>query len=251
MNHVAFDACDIQRLQHAVDYAHHASKSPLETLLPPWIPGHLKREIKSRCTVSHCATLLFPASEDSALEYFKGNGWRAAATIPSVLVKRRLVARHLLPQDAEILVTRLCVTDDPGPEVEVFLFPRCSPGYSSDVSDEERVHGFENHVGLFLGGPEPAVLASLADGLEAVGGMLFEGSAHNPHENTTMLYFAPSARVARVRRRFPRWELQCSGDLSAVAQARAVRADELELAYNALRENSSSGLLAQRASMAV
>ncbi|MET9801094.1 hypothetical protein [Streptomyces sp. NPDC006368] len=242
MNHVAFDACDIQRLQHAVDYAHHASKSSLETLLPSWMPGALKREIKSQCMVSHCATLLFPTSEQSAMEYFRENGWRAADVIPSVLVKRRLVERHGLPDDVRILVTRLRVTKNTGPQVEIFLFPRSSPGYRPEVVDEERAHGFENHVGLFLDRPRPAALASLADRMETLGGMVYEGSAHNPHENTTMLYFAPGARVARVRRRFPRWELQCAGDLTAVADARTVRVEEVQRAYAALRMNSTSAV---------
>ncbi|MFI6103124.1 hypothetical protein [Streptomyces sp. NPDC051310] len=240
MNHVAFDACDIQRLQHAVDYAHHASRSSVETLLPPWMPGALKREIKSQCIIGHCATLLFPASEESAMEHFRENGWQAAETIPSVLVKRRLVERHGLPADARILVTRLQATRNPAPQVEIFLFPRNSPGYRPDVADEERAHGFENHVGLFLDRPRPDALAALADRLETVGEMVYEGSAHNPHENTTMLYFAPSARAARVRRRFPRWELQCAGDLTEVADARPVRTEEVERAYAALRANSAS-----------
>ncbi|MEU0271993.1 hypothetical protein [Streptomyces sp. NPDC006307] len=155
-------------------------------------------------------------------------------------MRRRLVERHALPEDARILVTRLSATANPGPQVEIFLFPRSSPGYRPEVADEERAHGFENHVGLFLDQPEPAALAALADRLEGAGSMVYEGSAHNPHENTTMLYFAPSARVARVRRRFPRWELQCAGDLTAVAEARPVRADAVERAYAALRENSAS-----------
>ncbi|MEU7278571.1 hypothetical protein AB0A69_07245 [Streptomyces sp. NPDC045431] len=132
------------------------------------------------------------------------------------------------------------MTTNPGPQVEIFLFPRSSPGYRPEVAEEERAHGFENHVGLFLEQPQPAALAALADRLEGAGSMVYEGSAHNPHENTTMLYFAPSARVARVRRRFPRWELQCAGDLTAVAEGRPVRADAVERAYAALRENSAT-----------
>ncbi|MFE9258278.1 hypothetical protein [Streptomyces sp. NPDC006879] len=245
MNHVTFDACDIQRLQHAVDYAHHACGSSLETLLPPWLPDDLKEEISATCLVSHCATLLFPASVDSALDYFKQNEWYASAAIPSVLVKRRLTERHGLPPDVDIRVTRLDVTTgcEPGPEVEVFLFPRCSPGYSTTISDSERVHGFENHVGLLLGDPGGGLLAHLANRLESDGQLVYEGSAHNPHENTTMLYFAPSSRVAGARRRFARWELQCPGDLSAQAARRPVRSHELVRAYAALQANSLSGAL--------
>ncbi|PZT71273.1 hypothetical protein DN402_04310 [Streptomyces sp. SW4] len=73
--------------------------------------------------------------------------------------------------------------------------------------------------------------------------MVYEGFAHNPHENTTMLYFTPGDRVARMRRRFPRWELQCAGDLSAVARARPVREAEVERSYAALRANSASAAL--------
>ncbi|MFV0132074.1 hypothetical protein ACLGIH_02190 [Streptomyces sp. HMX87] len=179
------------------------------------------------------------------MEHFRENGWQATATIPSVLVKRRLVERHGLPDDARILVTRLSVTPNPGPQVEIFLFPRTSPGYRPGVADAERTHGFENHVGLFLDHPRPAALADLADRLETTGEMVYEGFAHNPHENTTMLYFAPGDRVARMRRRFPRWELQCAGDLSAVARARPVRDGEVERAYAALRANSASTVFMQ------
>ncbi|MEU3777257.1 hypothetical protein AB0F11_29455 [Streptomyces sp. NPDC032472] len=158
-----------------------------------------------------------------------------------MLVKRRLVERHWLPDDADIRVTRLRVTTEPAPEVEVFLFPRCSPGYKDDVSAQERVHGFENHVGLFMAEAEEARLTRLADGLETTGRMVYEGSAHNPHENTTMLYFAPSAPVARTRRRFPRWELQCAGDLTACAARREVRVRALFQAYEALKANHVDG----------
>lgn len=243
MPEVTFEPCDVQRLQHAVDYAHHASKKSLDALLPPWMPGDLKREIKSGCVVSHCATLLFPETVESALAYFEENGWPASATIPSVLVKRRLVERHWLPDDADIRVTRLRVTTGLAPEVEVFLFPRCSPGYTDDVGAQERVHGFENHVGLFMDRPEERALTRLADRLETTGRMVYEGSAHNPHENTTMLYFAPSAAVAMSRRRFPRWELQCAGDLTACADRRPVRTEAVCSAYAALKANHvGSGL---------
>ncbi|MFK0255041.1 hypothetical protein [Streptomyces sp. NPDC090445] len=237
MHHETFEPCDVQRLQHAVDYALHASSKSLEYLLPPWIPGDLKREIGSGCVVSHCATLLFPETVESALDYFEENGWTASPTIPSVLVKRRLVERHWLPEDADIRVTRLRVTAGPAPDVEVFLFPRSSPAYEEDVGTKERVHGFENHVGLFMERAEESTLTRLADRLETSGRMVYEGSAHNPHENTTMLYFAPSAPVARVRRRFPRWELQCSGDLTASAGSRPVRTQALCRAYAALKAN--------------
>ncbi|MFE3583664.1 hypothetical protein [Streptomyces vinaceus] len=154
-----------------------------------------------------------------------------------MLVKRRLVERHWLPDDADIRVTRLRVTSGLAPEVEVFLFPRCSPGYTQDVGAQERVHGFENHVGLFMDRPEETALTRLADRLETTGRMVYEGSAHNPHENTTMLYFAPSAAVAMSRRRFPRWELQCAGDLTACADRRPVRTEAVCSAYAALRAN--------------
>ncbi|MET9887322.1 hypothetical protein ABZZ20_30135 [Streptomyces sp. NPDC006430] len=174
---------------------------------------------------------------ESALAYFEENGWPASTTIPSVLVKRRLVERHWLPDDADVRVTRLRVTTGLAPEVEVFLFPRSSPGYTKEVGTEERVHGFENHVGLFMDTPNESALTRLADRLETTGRMVYEGSAHNPHENTTMLYFAPSASVATARRRFPRWELQCAGDLTAFADRRPVRTQALCSAYAALRAN--------------
>ncbi|MEU7552857.1 hypothetical protein AB0B01_10915 [Streptomyces sp. NPDC044571] len=180
---------------------------------------------------------MFPETVESALEYFEENGWTASATIPSVLVKRRLAERYGLPDDVDIRVTRLRVTAGPAPEVEVFLFPRSSPGYEEDVGTQERVHGFENHVGLFMDRPEAGALARLADRLETSGRMVYEGSAHNPHENTTMLYFAPSAPMARTRRRFPRWELQCAGDLTALAARRPVRTQALSRAYAVLKAN--------------
>ncbi len=134
-------------------------------------------------------------------------------------------------------MTRLRVTTGPAPEVEVFLFPRSSPGYKDDVGAQERVHGFENHVGLFMARAEEGALTRLADRLETTGRMVYEGSAHNPHENTTMLYFAPSAPVARTRRRFPRWELQCAGDLAALTAERQIRTHALLRAYAALKAN--------------
>ncbi|MFJ6940240.1 hypothetical protein [Streptomyces sp. NPDC101132] len=152
-------------------------------------------------------------------------------------MKRRLVERHGLPDDVEVWVTRLRVTPGPGPEVEVFLFPTTGPGYRDEVGAQERAHGFENHVGLFLETPDEEVIGGLIDGLETAGQFLFEGSAHNPHENTTMFYFAPNARVAGDRRRFPRWELQCPGDLSALAARRPVRGAELRQAYARLMAN--------------
>ncbi|MFJ3175890.1 hypothetical protein ACIPJK_34670 [Streptomyces roseus] len=184
---------------------------------------------------------------ESALAYFEENGWAASATIPSVLVKRRLVERHRLPDDADIRVTRLRVTSGLAPEVEVFLFPRCSPGYTDGVGAQERVHGFENHVGLFMDRPEERALTRLADRLETTGRMVYEGSAHNPHENTTMLYFAPSAAVAMSRRRFPRWELQCAGDLTACADRRPVRTEAVYDAYAALKANHVGSGLTQPA----
>ncbi|MCK8681635.1 hypothetical protein [Streptomyces lichenis] len=236
MNHADFDACDLQRLRHAVNYAHHASITSLDVLLPPWIPGDLKRAIRSECAVSHCGTLLFPPTEEAALAHFRRNGWKVSAPIPSVLVKRRLTERYGLPGDTTVLVTR--VRPATGPEVEVFLFPKSCPRYTEDIAEEERIHGFENHVGLFMGRARGDSLRYLADRLEVDGELVYEGSAHNPHENTTMVYFAPGARVAAARRRFPRWEVQCPGDLTAVVKDRPVRAVALAEAYEALRVNS-------------
>ncbi|PRH76487.1 hypothetical protein C6N75_25370 [Streptomyces solincola] len=236
MHHADFDACDLQRLRHAVNYARHASHTPLDVLLPPWIPGDLKRAIRAECTVSHCGILLFPPTVEAALAHFRRSGWRAAEPIPSVLVKRRLMERHGLPDDTGVWVTR--VRPAAGPQVEVFLFPTSCRRFAPQIAEEERTHGFENHVGLFMGRARGDSLRYLAERLEDDGQLVFEGSAHNPHENTTMVYFAPGARVATARRRFPRWEVQCPGDLTSAVKDRPVREAALAEAYAALRDNS-------------
>ncbi|MCS0634927.1 hypothetical protein NX801_04475 [Streptomyces sp. LP05-1] len=242
MKHVDFDACDLQRLRHAVNYAHHASETSLETLLPPWIPRELKRRIKAECVVSHCATLLFPPSEEAAAELFRACGWNATDPIPSVLVKQRLTERHRLPEDARVLVTRLRPVA--GPEVEVFLFPKDDPHYREDIGKAERAHNLENHVGLFMARAREETLRLLTDRLETVGRLVYEGCAHNPHENTTMVYFAPEARMAGTRRRFPRWEVQCPGDLTHALGDRPVRTAALADTYAVLRANVPPGVTA-------
>ncbi|MEU9984556.1 hypothetical protein [Streptomyces sp. NPDC050856] len=243
MKHVVFDACDLQRLRHAVDYAHHASRVPLGSLLPPWIPGDLKRAIISDFAVSHCATLLFPQSQEGALEYFRRKGWQASEPIPSVLVKRRLIERYGLPEEVRISVTRVRPAPACSSEVEIFLFAKDCPEYRREIGAEERTHGFENHVGLFTDRPDGTALGLLVDRLETLGHMVFEGSAHNPHENTTMFYFAPGAAVAGARRRFPRWELQCSGDLTAIARTRPVDARALDESYTAMKNSAGHRVL--------
>lgn len=244
----ALDPVDVQRLEDAVSFAQDSAGHSPAALFPSSLSSSEQALLAAQCTFTHCAVLLFPTTEDAAMEYFRARGWRPAGLIASVLVNRRLARRHGLDEaTCTVSVTRLHVTEAPGPMVEVFLFPHDSSCHESachdsvgardDIRDSERRNGFESHLGFQVRDAQPARVAALADILEGPGRTLFEGGAHNPYEGgtgTTMFYFAPDEHSAKKQRPFPRWELQCSGDLSDLTAARPVDTWALDRSYTVL-----------------
>jgi hypothetical protein len=229
-----FDVVDLRRLSQTVEHAEHDP----ELLLPAGIRnGPPTRLVAGNCDFAHCAVLLFPSELDAAITCLTAGGLAPHPPVPSVVVKRRLMARYQLAgANCDVWVTRLHpgAGERPGPTVEVFLFPRTSTALDELIVAQERRFGFENHVAFQVRCPTVPLLHTLFEELCGGGGLLWEGGGHNPHEGgsgSTVLYFVRDPAPGAVRSGFERWELHCPGDFREFLADRPVDSQAVARAY--------------------
>ncbi|MFB6893581.1 hypothetical protein ACFCX4_30170 [Kitasatospora sp. NPDC056327] len=215
----AFSGTDLRQLDEAVRDARLASTAAAATLLAPVEAGGEATALTERnCLFDHCGVLLFPRTVGAGLRYLERRGLAPLPTVPSTVVRRRLGERYGLdPADCEVHITRLRMNLPDGRRhaaVEVFLFPRDSPGFDRRIAESEAAHGFEQHTAFVVGRPGEPLLAGLVSAWRTEAGLLWEGGGHNPHEGgpdgSTVMYFVREHGRPARRRRF---ELHCPGDL--------------------------------------
>lgn len=220
----AFDVVDLRRLQCAVFDAYRAASADAATLLPACASGDLVSTLRARSAFVHRALLLFPESLEGGLRALTERGLEPAAPIPSVLVPRRLAERHGVAREAcDISITRVA-----GGLVEIFLLPTTAHALAPSMIDAERRTGFENHVAFEVDRPDEPLLERLF-ALCARDGLAWEGGGHNPHEDSTVLYFV-TPRSAHAP--LTRIELYCAGDFSALIARHPVDAAAVAAAYS-------------------
>ena len=229
----AFDAVDLRRLQRAVLDARRAANADAATLLPACASGDLVATLRARSAFVHRALLLFPETLAGGLRTLAQRGLKPAAPIPSVLVPRRLAERHGVAREAcDVSITRVA-----GGLVEIFLLPTTAHALAPWMIDAERHTGFENHAAFEVDRPDEPLLERLFV-LCARDGLAWEGGGHNPHEDSTVLYFvtprSADAPLARI-------ELHCAGDFSALIARHPVDAAAVAAAYSGRHEEGSGG----------
>jgi hypothetical protein len=231
----ALDSYDEHRLHRAIRQAE--APGDLTALLPA-AGAHGHAILRRSCRFAHRAVLLFPTALEHATADFAARGLEPLASVPSVLVRRRLCARYGLDSEAcDVFVTRLRTPSSvTGHNLEVFLFPMTASALEPRIVGAERAFGFEDHVALEVVRPDVATIERLLSILQHDAALVFEGGGHNPHEGSngsTVLYFVGrTATGPAKRRRLERFELYCQGDFSTVLDRQPIDHSAVERAYS-------------------
>ncbi|MDX6676086.1 MAG: hypothetical protein QOE31_138 [Solirubrobacteraceae bacterium] len=225
----AFDRADARRLAAGLEQAAEAAAGDVVDLLPP-VGAPAERVLRRSCAFAHRALLLFPSDLPAATADLRARGLEPTRPLPSVVVRRRLCARHRLDHAAcDVSVVRVRALGAPadGYHLELFLFARSAAALTPSIVHSERTWRFEDHVALEVGGADEAALERIVILLQQQAGLLFEGGGHNPHEGpagSTVLYFVGETRPRGITAAppFRRYELYCSGDRSSLLARHAV-----------------------------
>ncbi|MFB8141716.1 hypothetical protein [Streptomyces parvus] len=168
-------------------------------------PG-VMASLAARCEFDHVASLVFPDRVEDVVDLLHRWGFEVCAPVPSVVVRDRLVRRHVLDADdcdVSIVKARPGRTPRGSQGLEVFVFPR--PRKDDPVAAAERRSRQEDHFALRVTHPGDGgldlVRRLLAESLSIVP----DGGGHNPYDGaggSSVLYFtAPGGRL----------ELTCDG----------------------------------------
>lgn len=232
------DDVDYRRL---LDVAKFVRRASTDNLLNEILPGPhetaVRLAIAACCDFAHCALLVFPQAVESVLDLLRALGFQPNAVLPSVVVRQRLVDRYRLdPDRVEVWLTHGSLTrwDGLKGEIEVFMVPG-GIGLTTDMMSAERRYEFEQHFALTVRKADIAVIEWLCVVLRDIGGFLWDGGGHNPHEDPqgggrTVFYFAklvgaePDVRLCRL-------ELKVAGDFSPLIERHRLRDEPLSAFY--------------------
>ncbi|MBD0692931.1 methyltransferase [Streptomyces sp. CBMA123] len=206
---------DTARLRATADFVREHDTADLFPLLLPGLDGPERRALAERCRFSHAALLLLPPDAATLHAQLAACGLDFdAPPQPSVVVRGRLARRHGRTEaDLDVSILRPPVPG-PGGERTVEVFALTVPPGSdlADLAAHERAHDHEAHLAFEVTDPDPLALRGLC-ALLARHGATPDGGGHNPHEDSTVLYFtAPTG----ARTGYRRVELHAHGDHRAV-----------------------------------
>ncbi|MFE2148683.1 methyltransferase [Streptomyces lavendulae] len=203
---------DAARLSATAGFVREQETSVLLSRVLPGLDGPELRALTDRCRFAHAAVLVFPPDEHTLRTGLAACGLPADAKAqPSVVVRRRLAARHHRdPADLEVRILRPEVRGPAGEQRAVEVFALTVPPGSglSGIAAEERRSDHEAHLAFDVSRPDPLVLRGLLASF-ARHGATADGGGYNPHEDGTVFYFGAPADTKTEYRRV---ELYASGD---------------------------------------
>ncbi|WP_234332640.1 methyltransferase [Streptomyces sp. NRRL S-87] len=205
-------ADDVARLDATARFVRAQDTAVLLSLVLPGLDGPELRALTDRCRFAHAAVLVFPPDEGTLRSELAACGLSTEAeALPSVVVRRRLAARHRRePAELDVRILRPQVHGPAGEDRAVEVFALTVPPGSalSRIAAEERAFAHEAHLAFDVVRPDPLVLRGLLAGF-ARHGAAPDGGGYNPHEDGTVFYFtAPAA----TRTAYRRVELYAGGD---------------------------------------
>ncbi|MEU4343137.1 hypothetical protein AB0H00_17980 [Nocardia sp. NPDC023852] len=221
------DATDSARLTRLVEYI--ASFSPrviLSTLLALDHGDESQGSLWDRCIFDHGAVFLFPTDAEAMRKHLATAGFRLGATVPSVVVQRRVCTRYGLDSDSyriHIVHARRRHPGSPGREqrIEIF-FPVTSAAHPLAREDERR-HNRETHFAFAVEGLDSSTYLTMRRELAESAGMVPDGGGFNPHDRNhgpgcSTFYFAGPGTMGEHP--WPRrLELVCGGRLESALAA--------------------------------
>ncbi|MFF0017588.1 methyltransferase [Streptomyces sp. NPDC005374] len=183
---------DLDRIEQAAEFVRrNDTASALDALLPA-LTAEERQELGGRLRLAHTALLVFPHTLAGLSEELSARGLRADGTTPSVVVRGRLAQRYGRPAGSlPVGILRASVPDTPDGTGEIEIFALEVP-HGSDlatVAAAERAAGHEAHTAFEVLAPTPVTVHGLAALLVDRAGALADSGGHNPHENSTVLYF--------------------------------------------------------------
>ncbi|NEB02064.1 methyltransferase [Streptomyces sp. SID13726] len=183
---------DLDRIEQAAEFVRrNDTASALDVLLPA-LTAQERQELGGRIRLAHTALLVFPRTLAGLCEELAERGLRGTELTPSVVVRGRLAQRYGRPAGSlPVGILRASVPDTPGGcgEIEIFAL-EVPPGSDlATVAAAERAAGHEAHTAFEVVDPTPVLLHGLTALLLDRAGCLADSGGHNPHENSTVLYF--------------------------------------------------------------
>ncbi|MEW2564767.1 methyltransferase [Streptomyces griseorubiginosus] len=183
---------DLDRIEQAAAFVRsNDTASALDVLLPD-LTAEERQALAGTLRLAHTALLVFPRTLAGLAEDLAERGLHAAELTPSVVVRGRLARRHGRPAGAlPVGILRASVPDTPGGRGEIEVFALEVPDGSDLVAlaAAERASGDEAHIAFEVVTPTPVVLHGLTALLLDRAGAHADSGGHNPHENSTVLYF--------------------------------------------------------------
>lgn len=183
---------DLDRIEQAAAFVRgNDTASALDVLLPD-LTAEERQALGGTLRLAHTALLVFPRTLAGLREELARRGLHAGEATPSVVVRGRLARRHGRPAGTlPVGILRASVPDTPGGRGEIEVFALEVP-HGSDLATlaaAERASGDEAHIAFEVVDPTPVVLHGLTALLFDRAGAHADSGGHNPHENSTVLYF--------------------------------------------------------------
>ncbi|MFC8361570.1 methyltransferase [Streptomyces griseorubiginosus] len=183
---------DLDRIEQAAAFVRsNDTASALDVLLPD-LTAEERQALGGTLRLAHTALLVFPRTLAGLREELAERGLHAGESTPSVVVRGRLARRHGRPAGTlPVGILRASVPDTPGGHGEIEVFALEVPDGSDLVTlaAAERTSGDEAHIAFEVVAPTPVVLHGLTALLLDRAGAHADSGGHNPHENSTVLYF--------------------------------------------------------------
>ncbi|MGW6729787.1 methyltransferase [Nocardia sp. NPDC055029] len=192
------DPLDHDRVEAAVRFVRTQDTDSVLTRLLPHLGESERRAIAGRCRFDHVGVLVFPPDLAALDEMLAMHDLAVVSTGPSVVVRRRLAARHGLdPRHVPVQIVRAALRAADGTPCEIEIFALLDA--PAQVSAAERADAREAHIALATGPIDDVALAGLCALLTGPGGLRPDGGGHNDREDATSFYFArPGAGTDRM-----------------------------------------------------
>ncbi|WP_449351211.1 methyltransferase [Streptomyces shaanxiensis] len=183
---------DLDRIEQAAEFVRRNDTASALDALFPALTAEERQELAGLLRLAHTALLVFPHTLAGLREELSARGLQAGEPTPSVVVRGRLAQRYARPAGSlPVGILRASVPDsrDGRGEIEIFVLEAPDGSDLAPVAAAERAAGHEAHIAFEVLAPGPVTLRGLTALLLDRAGAHADSGGHNPHENSTVLYF--------------------------------------------------------------
>lgn len=183
---------DLDRIEQAAEFVRRNDTASALDALFPALTAEERQELGGLLRLAHTALLVFPHTLAGLREELSARGLHTGEPTPSVVVRGRLAQRYARPAGSlPVGILRASVPDtrDGRGEIEIFALEVPDGSDLTTVAAAERAAGHEAHTAFEVLAPGPVTLRGLTALLLDRAGAHADSGGHNPHENSTVLYF--------------------------------------------------------------